>query len=180
MKLFVTSNQQFGRPGAINAYKRPFKSVDEMNEYMFNQWNSVVSEGDIVFVLGNLAWDPEITEEVVAKLNGNIYAMQGEWDRSIKDITDIRGGGTVKLKYLTEGIKMLASQDSVLSYWPLTEWPRKKKGYVSFIGHPAKKYKSNHTDKIVNVQCDRWDFKPIEIKSMVTLYRDPDLNQEQI
>ena len=64
MKVYVTSNQQFGRTGAIKAYKRSFEDVSEMNNHLIKQWNSVVKDGDAVFVLGNLVWDPETGEEI--------------------------------------------------------------------------------------------------------------------
>ena len=60
MKVFVTSNQQFGRKGAIRAYKRPFIDTDDMDLQLTNIWNSVVGIDDIVYVLGNFAWDPSV------------------------------------------------------------------------------------------------------------------------
>jgi len=172
MKIFVTSNQQFGRPGAIKAYKRPFADVEEMDEYLAKQWNSVVNKGDTVFVLGNFAWDPESGERLVKLLNGNIYVIPGEWDRAAKDISDLAGSS---LTYHAIGIKEILGLKAVLSYWPLEDWPKKKKGFVSFIGHVNKKYKSDHKKHIVNVRCDNWDYKPIEIQQIVKLYNDPDL-----
>jgi len=172
MKIFLTSNQQFGRAGAINAYKRPFADVDEMDEYLIAQWNRTVTHEDSVFVLGNFAWDPETAERLSKSLNGTIYVIPGEWDKAIKDITEIQGSN---ISYINVGIKELPSLTSVLSYWPLNEWTKKKKGWVSFIGHPAKKYKSNHKENIANVRCDDWDFKPVEITQIVKLYNDPDL-----
>lgn len=172
MKIFVTSNQQFGRAGSINAYKRPFSDVEEMDEYLVTQWNSVVGEKDTVFVLGNFAWDPESGENLSKILNGNIYVIPGEWDRASKDITGLEGSNLI---YHAVGIKELKGLDAVLSYWPLIEWPKKKKGAVSFIGHPNKKYKSDHKKKVVNARCDDWDFKPIDIQQMIKLYNDPDL-----
>lgn len=172
MKIFVTSNQQFGRAGAINAYKRPFKDVDEMDEYLVKQWNNTVTKKDTVFVLGNFAWDPESGEKLSKLLNGNIYVIPGEWDRAAEDIS---GDAETTLKFLAMGIKEVLALKAVFSYWPLTDWPKKKKGYVSFIGHPNKKYKSDHKKHIVNTRCDDWDFKPIDVQQLVKLYNDPDL-----
>jgi len=176
MKIFVTSNQQFGRPGAIRSYKRPFDNVEEMDKHLIKQWNSVVSDDDLVFVLGNFSWEPEQTEDLMDLLKGQIYVMAGEWDRAVKDITLLKGGKDYKkLTHISDGIRTLTSIKSVLSYWPFLEWPRKKKKYISFIGHPSKKYKSSHKEKTVNVTCDYWDFKPIEATKIVKLYEDPDL-----
>lgn len=173
MKLFLTSNQQFGRAGAIKAYSRSFDDVDDMNEYMIDQWNSVVGESDSVFVLGNFAWQPEIAEEISNRLNGTIYVMEGEWDRASHEIIKIQS--TQKIHHLTEGIRNLPTSNMVLSYWPLLDWLKKKDGAISFVGHPGKAYKTDHKKRIVNVTCDRWDFKPVGAIEMMKLYNDPDI-----
>lgn len=178
MKIFLTSNQQFGRPGAIKAYKRSFSDVGEMNLHLIDQWNSVVSKEDAVFVLGNFVWDPELGEEIIGALNGEIYVMDGEWDRASEDLVNLQKKDNRKIRFVSDGIRRMLKSKSVLSYWPLTDWPKKKQGFISFIGHPNyKKYKSSHTDKIVNVTCDAWDYKPIELTTLTTLYNDPDLNK---
>jgi calcineurin-like phosphoesterase family protein len=172
MKIFLTSNQQFGRAGAIKAYNRPFDNVDEMDEYLIAQWNRTVTHEDTVFVLGNFAWDPEKGETASKRLNGTIFVIPGEWDKAIKDISKTKGSN---VSYVAVGIKELPSLESILSYWPLVDWPKKKKGWVSFIGHPGKKYKSNHKENIANVRCDDWDFKPVDMLQITKLYGDPDL-----
>lgn len=178
MKLFVTSNQQFGRPGAIKANSRSFEDVEEMNEYMIAQWNSVVSDGDTVFVLGNFAWQPEICELLIEQLNGSIYVMNGEWDQATQDVIKLKNTEP-KLHFLVEGIRHLANAKAVLSYWPLLDWPKRKQGTVSFIGHSNKAHKTDHKKKVVNVSCDRWDFKPVNALEMIKLYNDPDLSEEK-
>ena len=176
MKIYVTSNQQFGRPGAIKAYGRPFADVEEMNQYMISQWNSVVTPEDTVFVIGNFVWDPETAERVARQLNGKIFVIPGEWDRAIKDITtDDDFTDQFKVTYMAIGIKEVRALNSVLTYWPMVEWPKKNKGWISYFGYPNKKYPSDHKKNIVNVACDYWDFKPVDIVKVNTLYKDPDL-----
>ncbi len=176
MKIFLTSNQQFGRPSALKTNKRPFDSMTDMHDFMIKQWNSTVSKKDAVFVLGNFVWDPEIGEQVLAALNGEIYVIEGEYDRASEEIVELKKHDDKKIRFISDGIKKMLKTKSVLSYWPLADWPKKKQGFISFIGHPNyKKYKSSHKSKIVNVCCDAWDFKPIDLTKLTTLYNDPDL-----
>lgn len=169
MNVFLTSNQQFGRKGAIKAYGRPFESVDEMNQHLISQWNSVVSDGDVVFVLGNFAWDPETTEYVLNQLNGDICMMEGEWDQAVLDLI---GTGNTQIDLIEEGIHVIPDASLCLSYWPLHEWPGKKKDWATIIGYPGKKYKTSHIENRLNVSCDFWDFKPIKAKSILGLFED--------
>lgn len=172
MKTFVTSNQQFGRPGAIKSYKRPFASVQEMNQELFTAWNSVVSPEDTVYVLGNFAWDPETAEHFLRKLNGEIINIDGEFDHAIDELSETAIG--LNVDYFTGILEVFPEENAVLSYWPLLEWPRKSKGAYSIIGYPNKKYKSNHKTKTVNCCCDFWEYKPVELSSILKLFTEVD------
>lgn len=170
MKVFVTSNQQFGRKGAIKAYKRPFEDVKEMNIYLIETWNSVVNDGDIVYVLGNFAWDPETLEMIARNLNGDIIVISGEYDRATRDVAEIKG--IIDIEYLYNAIEEHPEINAVLSYWPLSEWPDKNKGSYSIIGYPGKDHKTNHKTRVINCACDNWEFKPVEISKLIELLED--------
>ena len=145
MKLFLTGNLQFGRPSAIKQFKRPFSSVEEMNETLINNWNSAVSAEDIVYVLGNFAWDPTTAEKTLNKLNGIIVIVPGEIDEPVIELQE-KGilGEDVKV---IEPIFTAEADKLTVSYWPLSEWPNKSLGHYSFFGYPSPKYKTDHKKK---------------------------------
>lgn len=174
MKLFVTSNQQFGRLGAIKQYNRDFGSVEQMDEYMIQQWNSVVSNDDLVYVVGNFAWDPESAETAIKHLNGTIIIMDGKWDRASKELVN-KLGSQLGIAYTEEGVKYIKDLNVALSYWPLSDWPHKDEGAISVVGIPKAHFNTNHEIKRVNAAVDYWDFKPVDIKQIITLFSDPDL-----
>jgi calcineurin-like phosphoesterase family protein len=51
---FYISDLHFGHQKCIDFDSRPFKSLDDMHETMIQNWNSVVSKGDLVYVLGDM------------------------------------------------------------------------------------------------------------------------------
>ena len=167
MKIFATGNQQFGRHGAIKKFKRHFSCVQEMNEGMISAWNSVVSDDDLVYVLGNFAWDPITADETISQLNGTILLIKGEFDDATNDIVEIHRH---KLNVLDCDIQVDNKHEIVMSYWPLRDWHNKKKGYHSVISFPGAKYKSNHKQSLINVNCDSWSFKPVELKKIKDLF----------
>jgi calcineurin-like phosphoesterase family protein len=169
MKIFATGNQQFGRKGAIKKFKRPFSDVQEMNHHMIDAWNSVVTEDDHVYVLGNFAWDPITADEIVGQLNGTIHLIKGEFDKATEDIAELH---EYKLNICDSDIQIDDKHELVLSHWPLCDWYNKKKGYHSVISFPGKKYKSNHKESLINVNCDGWSFKPIELQKLKDLFED--------
>lgn len=65
---------------------RDFDSLEEMNEYMIEQWNHKVQKNDEVVILGDFSWgDLEDTNEVLNRLNGRLFLIRGNHDRFLED-----------------------------------------------------------------------------------------------
>jgi calcineurin-like phosphoesterase family protein len=47
-----------------------------MNSTLIKNWNNKVKKNDVVFHLGNFAWDPVTARKVLKKLNGKIYFLK--------------------------------------------------------------------------------------------------------
>lgn len=170
MKIFFTGNLQFGRPSAIKQFKRPFEDVNHMNEVLVENWNKTVTDEDIVYVLGNFAWDPTTAEEMLGKLNGTIVIVPGEIDEPIIELND--KDLMPENSALIESIFSSYEDGLTVSYWPLMEWPHKSKGHYSFFGFPNAKYKTDHKKKMVNMACDFWGYKPQSLDSILDLFKD--------
>lgn len=167
--IFITSDTFFGREQIIKKAKRPFSSVEEMNETLINNWNSVVKQDDIVYHLGNFAWDPFSAEKALKELNGNIIFILGEYDDSI-----------LELYNMFEGIEIIEDQiykdpniKGVLSHWPLEEWSGKRRGLFHYHGHSTKKLKTDLSKmNRVNVCTDHWNFTPQNINELKNLFEE--------
>ena len=65
---------------------RGFADAEEMNGYMLQKWNAKVRKNDEVVILGDLSWGKaEETNELLGKLNGRLYLIQGNHDRFLKN-----------------------------------------------------------------------------------------------
>jgi len=80
-KLFFTSDTHFNHANIIRFCDRPFKNVEDMNETLISNWNSVVRQNDDVFHLGDfcLGGAAEWTK-VLDRLNGKIHLIVGNHD----------------------------------------------------------------------------------------------------
>lgn len=70
----------FGKEGFCSSRKH-FTSVEEMNETIIENWNSVVGGEDTVYHLGDIAIGKRSeTLELIKRLNGTIYFVKGNHD----------------------------------------------------------------------------------------------------
>ena len=81
-KVYLTSDSHFNHLNIMKFCKRPFKSVEEMNEALIANWNEKVPEDGIVFHLGDFAWGPiNQWRPIVERLNGKIILIKGNHDQ---------------------------------------------------------------------------------------------------
>lgn len=52
---YFTADPHFGHTNIIKHCARPFSSVEEMDGYILDQWNRVLTPGDRLFILGDFA-----------------------------------------------------------------------------------------------------------------------------
>jgi calcineurin-like phosphoesterase family protein len=82
-KLFFTSDTHFGHTNSIKYDSRPFKDVPEMDAAMISNWNKVVPTDGVVFHLGDVGFrSPEDLRNILDQLNGKIYLIKGNHDKS--------------------------------------------------------------------------------------------------
>ncbi len=70
--------------GAMNGSMdcRGFQDVDEMNRVMAERWNRKVRDNDEVVIIGDLSWgSAKQTRELLDRLRGRLYLIQGNHDR---------------------------------------------------------------------------------------------------
>lgn len=128
MKIFVTSDTHFNHKNIIKYCNRPFESVEHMNEALIQNWNETVGVNDFVYHLGDFAFskNPENINEIAARLNGNIFLIEGNHDHLIGHRPDSRLNFVGIAEYVV-------IKDILLTHYPVH----------------MKEYRSNKTCKMV-------------------------------
>ena len=170
MAIYVTSNMQLGRPNALSMYQREYENVDDMTKKMIDKWNETVTQDDIVYHIGNFAWDPKTAQDALLRLNGQICFIKGEHDAALDTL---KSKGMLRNRVtLVDDIVMLSQQGVTLSYWPLKAWPGKSSKFYSIIGYPDKSFKSNPKERTINASTDLWQNKPQDIVKLTEIFED--------
>lgn len=80
-KVYILSDTHFGHENIIKYCNRPFTSVQEMDEAMIKNWNSVVDREDTVLHLGDFGLGKrEYIRDIIGKLNGKKILIKGNHD----------------------------------------------------------------------------------------------------
>lgn len=86
MRYYIADTHFFHRSLNEKMDQRGFDDIEQMNDYMIDQWNSKVRKNDEVVVLGDFSWgNAKETTEVLNELNGKIYLIRGNHDRFLDD-----------------------------------------------------------------------------------------------
>jgi len=93
-KQFVISDTHFGHANILTFLDdkgdkiRPFSNVDEMDETMVENWNSVVNDGDTVYHLGDVVINKKYLH-ILSRLKGRKILIKGNHDIfKLKDYTE--------------------------------------------------------------------------------------------
>ena len=80
-KIFVTSDLHFGHDRGFLYEPRGFSNIEDHDETVIQNWNSVVEPEDEVYILGDLMLnDNEHGIECLKRLNGKLHIIYGNHD----------------------------------------------------------------------------------------------------
>ena len=158
-KIFVTSDQHFDHENIIKYCNRPFRSVEEMNNTLLNNWNSSVSNDDTVYFLGDLAFGrgSRSTNYWLKQLKGKIIFIKGSHDKS-KNIEFLQYIKFQYGKYLFFLTHDPAHAPKNWHGWIIHGHYHNHKPEYSFI---------NKEKRTVNVCVELTNYKPVDINDII-------------
>ena len=138
-RKFYISDWHYGHANVIGFDNRPFKSVEEMNEELIRRWNSVVTNGDLVYILGDMFWIKTTGAiPIMDRLNGQKILIKGNHDR-VKD-RELSSKFLKITEYLEiedNGLKL------VLCHYPIPCFKNHFYGAVHLYGHVHNSFEWN-------------------------------------
>ena len=85
MAIFASSDLHFGNRQDFLWGPRGFRSIEEHDEAIIANWNSIVSPEDDVYLLGDLMHnDTEHGLSCVRRLNGRLHLVRGNHDSDVR------------------------------------------------------------------------------------------------
>lgn len=170
---YIISDTHFGHKGSLNwpnEHARDFKDVNEMNQIIVDNWNSVVNDDDIVYMLGDFSYKASNStiKHLFKSLKGKIILIKGNHDgqtlkvnqqvhrfESVHDILDLEYKG----------------KHFVLCHYPIESWRLKNRGSIHLHGHTHKRI-PNIIGNIMNVSCEVINYTPISIDAILKKFEN--------
>ena len=157
----------------IEYSKRPWKTVEEMNEGLIKLWNTRVGKSDRVFVLGDFSFGnrPKI-KEIVSQLNGTKILVRGNHDGYRSPFYVEAGFHAVSpLPMLYDGIYLLSHEP----VFPLAD------GLINIHGHIHNSinpyfYAPSH----ICVSVENTGYRPVTLKRVLTMLKEKNEHQVRL
>lgn len=161
-RIFLISDLHIGHRNILKYCQRPFSSVEEMNNALINNWNSIITNNDRVFMLGDfcLTGKDKIIE-VGRALNGRKTLIMGNHESGSKN-TYYQAGFEYISKY-----PILYNNQILFSHEPI---PNTK--YFNIHGHIHNKditeidYITGNYHLYFNVSAEKINYTPINLKDI--------------
>lgn len=170
MKFYI-SDTHFGHANAITFDKRPFTSVEEMNETLITNWNACVTDHDVVYFLGDFCYKCKDPTSIVQRLHGKKYWILGNHDSKVRKTLE---------SYFEEVDNMMLIHDEYngekvrvhLCHYPLAEWNNyfndawHVHGHIHGSTHRAYSFLAREM-RALNAGCMLNGYKPVMFAELV-------------
>jgi calcineurin-like phosphoesterase family protein len=163
---FVISDHHLGHANIIDYCDRPFKSVEEMHEYMIMKHNSVVKPTDQTYFLGDVAFHNK-TLPLLNRFNGKKVLIKGNHDKLtlreyMKYFKDVRGS------HLIDGV--------LLTHIPVHPCELEHRFKLNAHGHMHNSFVDDI--KYFNCCVEKLDYTPISIDELKEKFLDEVCNSK--
>lgn len=164
-RKWVTSDTHFGHANILKYDKRPFKTIQEHDEKLVENWNNTVGDEDEVYHVGDFSFDakPEQVHDRLRMLKGIKHLIYGNHDKIARKCTRDKfpfGWHSVQ-PYLE--VKW-EDQKVCLFHYRMTVWNRSHHGSWALHGHSHGSLPKLMNSKTFDVGTMCWDYTPISFE----------------
>jgi calcineurin-like phosphoesterase family protein len=184
---FITSDQHFGHFKVIGYSGRPYTTVEEMNQALIDNHNSVVGQNDEVIHLGDFTMNDKYAKGILDQLNGTHILIPGNHD---KCHPCHKKKAKTKAEYMAYGFKDIIVEQTIeidglglvkFNHLPYIDpgWddarysqfkPKPSGEKYLFHGHVHNSWKTK--GNMINLGVDVWDYKPVALEYLIQYIKD--------
>jgi len=158
---FFIADTHFGHKKILEFKKefRPFDTIEEHDETIIDNWNSVVSKHDVVYHLGDISWvNRTKTREHLSRLNGVKKLVLGNHDEFPTRFY---------LEFFTKIVSGLRFKNYLLTHHPVhpSELKMNDGRYTGNI-HGHLHHDNISSPGYINVSCEQINLTPVSVEEL--------------
>lgn len=170
MEIYFIADTHFSEENIMRYENRPFESIRDMDNTMLSNWNKIVKDEDIVYVLGDFGADGQ-ESFMLSQLKGSKYLIKGNHDTNSNDY------------YRKAGFKEVYDCPIIIKdFWILSHEPlyvNSNMPYANLFGHVHnsplfKTYSRQH----YCVSVERIDYAPISFDEIIRKIKEDNDNTQ--
>lgn len=144
-----------------------YKTMEEHDNALIKNWNSVVGQNDTVWLLGDIALCGfERLNQFVWLLNGKIHVCLGNHDKP-KHLTKTNRFESIQdVKYTT-----IQDQNIFMSHYAHRVWPKSHRGSIMLYGHSHGSLLDDPNALSIDVGVDCHNMFPISFEQVMEIMR---------
>ena len=146
MNYFI-SDLHVGHTNVLSFDNRPFKSIEEHDEILIENWNSVVGMDDDVYLLGDISWhNATKTIEIFNRLNGRIHLIRGNHDNRLLKNRELQSRFCEITDY--KELDIGGGKGIVLCHYPIPCFKNHYYGWYMLYGHVHTSFEDNMMQQV--------------------------------
>ncbi len=147
MNYFI-SDLHVGHINVLSFDNRPFKSIEEHDETLIKNWNSVVGMDDDVYLLGDISWhNATKTIEIFNRLNSqHIHLIKGNHDSRLLKNRELQSRFCEITDY--KELDIGDGKGIVLCHYPIPCFKNHYYGWYMLYGHVHTSFEDNMMQQV--------------------------------
>lgn len=173
-KIYYIADMHFGHKNIMKHSRRPFDTVEEMDQTILSNINSTITNNDTLYILGDVAMDTKIAISYLKRMKGRKILVEGNHDKKLVNALRREGGNVV------DGIhKYMEIKDNgrkvILFHYPIAEWNGFFHNSYHVFGHIHNNNKNPVYDYMLkqknafNAGVDETDFMPRTLDELIEI-----------
>lgn len=147
MAYYFIADTHFGHENALAFDNRPFKTIEEHDKALIDNWNQAVGLEDEIFILGDISWyNASKTIEIVKSLNGVKHLIMGNHDKKLLKNRVLQSLFVEITAY--KELTLSEGKGIVLSHYPIPCFNNHYYGWVHLYGHVHKSFEWNMMERV--------------------------------
>jgi calcineurin-like phosphoesterase family protein len=159
MNIYFTADTHFGHNKILEwqSGTRPFKTIEEHDDTLIDNINSIVKPKDTLYHLGDFAWKASRVAHYRHRIKcRNIILIKGNHEaKGYKKLNEIFSGVYDLKKIKVNG------QEIVLCHYAMRVWNKSHYGVWHLYGHSHGSLRDNGQSLSLDVGVDSWGLAPV-------------------